>query len=284
MEVFSQRKGNPTRKFLIVALSLAAVSTAWGKAPEYFPLKPGTKKLFWATINQNTSLGGQSAMSATHYGRNTEEVVGQSKVYDKPAVLVRTTRQDSIAGRPIKEAEYSYKTENYYQARPQGVFLLANFNLPADTGRQKPDSTRYEPSLQILKVPADSNTSWKIGTMKMQGILVDLSAQVAGIEDVEVPAGSYKNCLKVKSRSSNISGSLQGSLKLTLNVTGGAFSSTSWYAPGVGLVKQEVSTRFVMGSANLPPGMTAELDFQQNLVLTKVETAAREEKIETKKK
>ncbi|MCI0331228.1 MAG: hypothetical protein L0196_09865 [candidate division Zixibacteria bacterium] len=271
------------RKFFVAALSLAAFSTGWGQTPEYFPLKPGTQKIFWATINQNTSVGGGTAMSVTHHGRNTEEVVGQAKVYDKPAVLVRTTRRDSIAGRPIEEAGYSYKTENYYQTRPQGVFLLANFNLPADTGRQKPDSTRYEPSLQILKLPADSSASWKVGTMRMQGILVDLSAQVAGVEDVEVPAGSYKNCLKVKGRSASISGSLQGAQKLSMNVTGGEFASTSWYAPGVGLVKQEVTTRFVMSSPNLPPEMSAEVTFQQNIVLTKVGKASKEEKKETKK-
>ena len=270
------------RTFLIASLSLAAVSTVGGQAPEYFPLKIGTKKHFQATINQNTSVGGQTAMSVTHYGRNTEEVVGQSKVYEKPAVLVRTTRRDSIAGRPMDEADYSYKIENYFQARPQGVFLLANFNLPADTSRQKPDSTRYEPSLQVLKLPADSNASWKVGTMKMQGIMVDLSAQVAGIEDVEVPAGSYKDCLIVKSSSSNISGRLQGAQKLLMAVTGGEFASTSWYAPGVGLVKQEVSTHFVMTAPNLPPGMTAEVIFQQNLVLTKVGMTSKEEKKETK--
>ncbi len=271
------------RRIMAILFITAMASTAWVQAQEYFPVNPGTRKHFQATINQTSGVGGQSTMSLTIYGRNTEEVIGQAKVYDKPAVLVRTTRRDSVVGQPMGETEYSYKTEKYYQIRPQGVFLLANFNLPADTGRQKPDSTRYEPSLQVLKLPADSGASWKVGTMKIQGILVELNAQVAGREDVEVPAGSYKNCLKVKSSSSSIGGSLQGASRLSMNVTGGDFVSTSWYAPGVGLVKQEVTSRFALTSSNLPPGMSAELSFQQNLVLTKSETAPKEKKEEKKK-
>jgi hypothetical protein len=120
--------------------------------------------------------------------------------------------------------------------------------------------------------------------MKMQGILVGLTGQVLGFEDVETPAGAYKNCLKTKSSSTSISGTLQGAARLSMSVTGGEFSSISWYAPGVGLVKQDVNTRFVLSSPNLPPGMSAELTFQQNLALTKVETAPKEEKKATTKK
>lgn len=269
------------RRFLGFFLVAAASRAVWAQAPEYFPLKPGTIKQYQATVNQNTSVGGQSAMSVTAYFRNTEEVVGQAKVYDKPAILVRTTRLDSIAGKPIDASHPSMRIENYYQTRPQGVFLLANFNLPADT-IHRPDSIRYEPSLQVLKLPADSGDKWAVGAMKMQGVLVGLSAQVAGREDVETPAGSFKDCLKTKSSSTSISGSLSGSARLSMNVTGGDFTATSWYAPGVGLVKQEVSTRFVLSSPKLPPGTTAELTFHQNLVLTKMETAA--PKKETKKK
>lgn len=270
------------RQLLTVLLIAYTASVVRAQAPEFFPLKPGTVKRFQATVNQNTNVGGQSTMSLTLYFKNEEEVIGTAKVDDKPAVLVRTTRRDSIAGRPMTAAEYTYKTENYYQVRPQGVFLLANFTLPADTVH-KPDSTRYNPPLQVLKLATDSSANWKMGVMKMQGITVDLSAQIAGKEDVETPAGSFKNCLKVKSSSERVGGALEGIPGLTMTVNGGDFASTSWYAPGVGLVKQDVSTRLVMGSPSLPPGMTAELNFQQNLVLTRRETAAPPKK-ETKKK
>ncbi len=261
---------------------MAVSANVWAQAPEYFPLRPGAVKHYQATVNQNTSVGGQSAMSVTAYFRNTEEVVGQAKVFDKPAILVRTSRLDSIAGQPIDESRPSMRIENYYQTRPQGVFLLANFNLPADT-LHSPDSARYEPSLELLKLPADSGAKWTVGGMKMQGILVGLVAQVLGREDVETPAGRFKDCLKTKSNSTSIRGTLAGAARLSMNITGGDFSSTSWYAPGVGLVKQEVSTRFVLTSPKLPAGTTAELNFRQNLVLAKMENAPKEKK-ETKKK
>lgn len=270
------------RRFLTFLFFGAAISSAWGQAPEYYPLKPGTKKYFQVVINQTTVVAGQT-MTLTVYSRNEEEVAGPSKVNDKPAVLVRTSRRDSVSGRPMEDAKLAYRVESFYQTRPQGVFLLANFNLPSDS-TQKPDSARYEPPLQVLKLPADSGAAWSVGTMRMQGIAVGLNAQVVGRENVETPAGAFKNCLKTKSNSTSVSGALQSSQRLSMTVSGGDFTSTSWYAPGVGLVKQEVSSRFVMTSPNLPPGMSAELNFRQNLVLTKTEPAPKEEKKEVKKK
>ena len=270
-------------KLLAILLFSVPTLTVWAQSPEYFPLKPGTIKHFQATINQTTGVAGQTSMTLTVYSRNEEVVVGPSKVHDKPAVLVRTSRRDSVAGRPMGDAKLAYRVESFYQTRPQGVFLLANYNLPSDSA-QKPDSARYEPPLQVLKLPADSGANWSVGTMRMQGIAVGLNAQVVGREDVETPAGTFKNCLKTKSNSTSVSGALQGSQRLSMTVTGGDFASTSWYAPGVGLVKQAVSSRFVMSSPNLPPGVTAELNFQQNLVLTKLESAPKEEKKEAKKK
>ena len=271
------------RRILAIFFITTMASITWVQAQEYFPLKPGTKKFFQVTINQTTSVAGQTSMSLTVYSQNEEVVVGPSKVYDKPAVLVRTSRRDSVSGRPMEDAKLAYRVESFYQTRPQGVFLLANYNLPSDS-TQKPDSARYEPPLQVLKLPADSGGNWSVGMMRMQGIAVGLNAQVVGREEVETPVGTFKNCLKTKSNSTSVSGTLQGSQRLSMKVTGGEFSSTSWYAPGVGLVKQEVSSRFVMTSPNLPPGMTAELNFQQNLVLTKLESAPKEEKKESKKK
>ena len=55
---------------------MAIASSVGAQVPEYFPLKPGARKHFQATVNQNTSVGGQSAMSNTAYFRNTEEVIG----------------------------------------------------------------------------------------------------------------------------------------------------------------------------------------------------------------
>ncbi len=269
-------------RLLAIFLVVLVAPSVWAQKPEYYPLRPGTRKHFQTTINQNTDVAGQSAISFTVHARNTEEVVGTTKVLDKPATLVRTSRRDSVAGRPMGDTTASYYTENYYQTRPQGVFLLASFGVPAE-GVQKPDSNYYEPNLQVLKLPIDSAVGWKVGTMKMQGMSIDLEAQVVGLEDVEVPAGSFKNCLKVRSSSTKASGTLKGPALFSMNVAGGSFTSTSWYAPDVGLVKQEVDSRFIITSPDLPPGMTAVLTFKQNMEVTQLEQVL-EEKKTTKKK
>jgi hypothetical protein len=169
--------------------------------------------------------------------------------------------------------QMTYRMESYYQSGPEGILLLANFRIPGDS-LQPPESTRFEPPLQVLKVPFDSGSGWRVGTMKMQGVSASPDAKVLGREDVSVPAGSFKNCLKVKSSSSEVGGTLQGMGGMSLNVVGGEFSTTAWYAPGVGLVKQEVHTRFALSSPNIPEGMTAEVSFEQTQLLTKAEGLA----------
>lgn len=256
------------RRFLGFFGAALLVSTAGAQKPDYFPLKPGLKKYFQATINQSTNIGGKSAGSQTAQSTIEEEIVGPSKALGKETILVRSSRKDSSSGGPLGNVNSSYQTESFYRVGAEGVFLLANFRAASDA-TQKAETTRFEPPLRLLKLPADSGSSWKVGTMTMQGLSVKPEARIQGREEVSVPAGSFKNCLKIKSGSSDLGGTIDmGGTPLT--VTGGEFTATSWYAPGVGMVKEEVYTRFALSSPQMP-GMTAEVTFEQKRLLTKVE-------------
>jgi len=57
---------------------------------------------------------------------------------------------------------------------------------------------------------------------------------------------------------------------VVMQVTGGKLLNTSWYAPGVGLVKQEAMTQFLLAAPNRPE-LKAEIVFNQAQQLTKIE-------------
>jgi hypothetical protein len=78
-----------------------------------------------------------------------------------------------------------------------------------------------------LKNPVDVGTNWDTVTKMGEGDLkVNITVESVG-EKVQVPAGSYKDCIKLKH---------EGKMEAK---EGGGLSLTAyeWYAPQVGLVK-----------------------------------------------
>jgi hypothetical protein len=267
--------------FLTMAV-LAAAARAQG--PEYFPLKAGRKLHYRATVSQSINMGGQPAGGSSGTSNGVEEVVGPSKALGKEAILVRSVRNDSISGGPMGAVVLSYTNEAYYQATAEGVYLLATFRIPGDT-IQEAESTKYEQPLQILKLPADSGAGWRVGTTKLRGALVTTDAKVQGREDVTVPAGTFKNCLKVKQTSSDVGGTMAGGMGgMEFSVTGGELSTTAWYASGIGLVKEQVYTRLALSAPNLPPGAGLDATFEQTRQLVKVEGSRTGKETKTSKK
>ncbi len=260
-------------------------TAAWAQGPEYFPLKTGRKLHYQATNSQSINMGGQAMGGSTGVSNATEEVVGPSKTLGKDAILVRSVRKDSVSGGQTGSMTVSYSNEAYYQATAEAVYLLATFRIPGDTA-DRPESTKYEPPLMILKLPADSGAIWRVGTMQLRGARVTTDAKVLGKEDVTVPGGSFKNCLKVRQTSADMGGVMSGMGGMEFTVSGGELSTTVWYAPGVGVVKEQVYTRLALSSPNLPPGASLDATFEQSRQLAKIEDAAagKEAKKETRKK
>ena len=64
-----------------------------------------------------------------------------------------------------------------------------------------------------------------------------LRSRVTGLETVEVPAGVFQNCVRIDGEYDYLSGGMIGRVK-----------DTSWYAPGIGMVKSEWKTEFGHGT------------------------------------
>ncbi len=238
---------------------------------EYFPLKAGVAKHYLATRSQSTLIDGKRTENGNLSAKSEilEEMAGTSRALGKEAFLVRATRKDSVSGGPKGAQNVASKTESYYQVKPDGIFLLANIRDYLSSG-PRPESTHFEPPLQVIKLPVVFGKGWKVGPMKFQGVTVNPEAIVEGNEDVTVPAGTFKNCLKVKTFTNDVRGTFQGIGGVVMQVAGGKLLTTSWYAPGVGLVKQEALTQFLLAAPNRPE-LKAEIVFNQAQQLTKIE-------------
>ena len=94
-------------------------------------------------------------------------------------------------------------------------------------------SINYSPPQTFLPIPIKLGSEWKVtGEAKLPlGIKVEVtnSAKVVAVENVIVPAGTFRDCLKIEQQ-----------LQMRFSSGGVQFppqSSTMWLAPDIGLVK-----------------------------------------------
>ena len=103
----------------------------------------------------------------------------------------------------------------------RGVFVMAD----ADA--------KYSPPLCVLKLPATPGEAWDVTAPKIAG-----KATTAGEEPVEVPAGKYK-AVRVDT---------------TMALGGTTVKRSTWYAPGVGLVKATEDGKTLFALRRFTPG------------------------------
>ena len=85
--------------------------------------------------------------------------------------------------------------------------------------RYRMNQDRFVPPIKVLALPAKVGTSWK-GSYTVQGIRISLSSKIDAEESITVAAGTFKT--------------------IRVSVDAGLLKTTTWYAPGVGVVKQSV--------------------------------------------
>ena len=95
----------------------------------------------------------------------------------------------------------------YMSVTPEGLF------------RHGMNQDRFDPPIKVLALPAKVGTTWK-AKYTVQGIAVETSSKIAAQEAVTVPAGRFDT--------------------VRVEVEHSLLTTTTWYAPGVGVVKQLV--------------------------------------------
>ena len=182
----------------VLALLLAATNLGASELSDiYFPLKEGLTWTYQAGSDQHPN----KKIVVTNMP--TREVKG-TKVTPRKSVV------DGVA------KYYLIGTDD------QGVYRF---------GEQSSETAEPEivtPKVYYLKNPLSRGTTWDIKT-KLGQEEIDLKLTIESVsESVTVPAGSYKDCLLIKS----VGGDPQKDLSL---------EAFDWYAPQVGLVKSMVT-------------------------------------------
>ncbi|MBI2823061.1 MAG: DUF3108 domain-containing protein [Planctomycetia bacterium] len=124
-----------------------------------------------------------------------------------------------------------------------GGKIVANEHLKGtDAGvfRHRFNGGEMVPPVCVIKYPVVEGDSWK-SNVKIGPESVDMTSRVEKEEEIEVPAGKYK-AVKVR---------------VDANTKGQKITNTYWFAPGVGIVKQEAAVNggtIVMNLAKFEPG------------------------------
>jgi len=178
-----------------------------------------------------------SAFRDTASGSSVYEVVAAD---EKSAPIVydykETTRTWSTKG-----GEPDTDT-NELKITSQGGILRILSTYSDSSNEKTPDRQTYDPPLLYYTEEAARGGSWEVGVMRERDISSPMTARGAGRETVTVPAGTFKDCLKVVYSGDKIAGTMQMGDK-TFTLTGGRSRGVYWIAEGVGVVKElEIAT------------------------------------------
>jgi len=156
----------------------------------------------------------------------------------KPVVYdyQESTFMKSVAGRSETEKVQIKLTSE------DGVLRVVS-TYRETSGEDGPEKQVYNPPLTyFMRDLAETGKGWDVGTMRDGDTFSPASARGAGRETVIVPAGTFKDCLKVIFSSDQLTGSVDIMGK-KFNITSGKNRGVYWIADGVGIVKElEVST------------------------------------------
>lgn len=213
---FSRFTPTPGVLYLLAAILLSA--TGCGRdSSSYFPLDE--EGLTWRYNIEMRTMDGVS--------RQKYMVVNQSpgQMEDKPVFI-----RKSLDG-----------TRLYYRNTDEGVLFLGK----EDTSGLKPVFTRDEHF--VFRFPLTTGTQWEsvIKTRLLrktgppQKTEFEIVAEVPVVSRIEatddtvsVPSGIYQHCVRIRTK-----GSAYKNAGNYIGLTVVSIDETSWYAPGVGLVK-----------------------------------------------
>ncbi|MCX8052481.1 MAG: hypothetical protein N3B12_01620 [Armatimonadetes bacterium] len=215
---------------LPVTAEMSPIPCAVGNRWEY-----DTVKLVRGSIIMDGKT--MSAFRDTSSGSSVYEIVG---VDEKASPVVydykETTRTWSTkGGEPNSDSsELRITSEN------GAIRILSTYTDSSD--ERTPDKQVYDPPLLYYVAEAVAGKSWEVGLMREREVTNPVTARGAGRENVTVPAGTFKDCLKVVYSGDNITGKMEMWGK-PFTVTGGRSRGVYWIAEGVGVVKElEVAT------------------------------------------
>ncbi len=221
----------------VMALVSMMVAVGAEEATSYLPMAKGNKWTYESTSRATAVVDGMEMEVLNTKGTTTDEIVGTSdQVTDPKDVLLY--RSVSSGKGAVQGVESSLELKMDSHLKWANDTLLVYQEKTEGLPFQEVLIAKYEKPLLVLKKTLKEGDVWEAGTMRLGKLEMPAQIKVSATEDVTVPAGTFKKCLKIVTEVTQISGSINGP-DVVLEVRNGTMTKTSWYAPGVGLVKEE---------------------------------------------
>ena len=193
-----------TKQYFFAA-SIACLMLSLGscsKSPTtYYPLGQG--RVWTYQMSMKMAFGGEGDATMTVTNLATRQLGGKTVTPQKAKIQFRG------------ESHYSF---TYVAEDPSGVLTVAN----QDSGDVEP--TLKDPPEYLLKRPIKTGTTWAATLNPGNGHSVPSKATIESTDEtVDVPAGTFKGCVKV-----HVVGNTKGTTDQ---------DAYMWFAPSVGMIK-----------------------------------------------
>lgn len=226
---------------LILIAAIAILSLHVWAATDIIPCAVGNKWEFdcYKMFTGNLMFKGKamSSMSDTSFGSSVYEVLSVDSASGQPVYEYREVTQTTSS---TSGEETRNQSDLKIRDDSKGQFILSTDE--SGTNSDTPNKQDYDPPLFYYPHDAAPGKEWTVGSMRDENTTVPMTAKAVGRETVTVPAGTFKDCLKVV----YISDTMTGTADLwgkQFTVTSGRSRGIYWIADGIGVVKElEVST------------------------------------------
>lgn len=240
----------------IVALALALPVLA---GVEIIPCAVGNKwsydcyRMYTGDIRyQGKSM---NKMSDTSFGSAVYEVLAMDKSMPPVYEYRETTKMSSSTGGTASDDQVDLRIVN----DDLGQRVLSTHQTSTTTERN--DRQDYDPALVYFPKQTVVGKQWSVGNMREENTVIPMNAKIVGIETVTVPAGTFKDCLRVVYSCDAIAGTVDVWQK-QFTITSGKSRGVYWVAEGVGVVK-EVEVSSSRAEAPGPDGTPVTIESSQ---------------------
>lgn len=220
--------------FFLILLSISAIATE----KNALPLAVGNHWEYSVVQHGVMSSGeGESShsMEIRSEGTCVEEVVSIREKRKDGIVYEYRSVTKTDAGLNAEASEIT--DDEVLLVSDRGTFITAS-KVSGMDGVLSDEWVKYDPPLMSFGSGLKPGSKWKIGAVRDGNLRMPMEAQVAGIETVTVPAGTFENCLKVYVTCRKVTGTM-GSGADTATIKSGKSVDAIWVHPEVGVVKEE---------------------------------------------
>jgi hypothetical protein len=249
-ELLSDDKKMTRAQILLnLALLAAPLLVSAGEVEEYFPIRVGASWTYQISKERATTVV-EKTVEERITGQSVERVVKPSNEisYGAPVYMLsqHITEENHMTGR-----KSDVSIESHVSAEPHQVLLHGQ--LIRGASRIESNLSRFEPPVAMLKLPTPAPGEPFPSVMRNHGLIVDSRPYERAEEALRTSVGEFR-CLRISSRGP-VTGELPG--MPPVRITTGSVEATSWFAKGIGLVKQ---VQVLNLNLELPNGVTTKTE------------------------